>query len=284
MAKIEIDIDDEDFQSLEDFSLETGIPVKILFSLFAKKVAGEKCIPFAVSVNKRSFVGDHFRSFDPASLSSAIARFDDALVAPVIASLDAAKASVVLKSFPVERQAKILAHIANGCDLPLGVIEAVEKSIEAEIVNDFNREKSCHYGIDDAARIFENFSYSSCSKLLPLIQDISKEAYDEINRRVFLFADVVMLDDRSVQKVLRECDQAELARALVGADDEVKDKFFRNMSKRAAVMLQEEIEYLGPVGRKDVEESQQRIVSIIRRLEEYGEIVIASGDEIMNIL
>ena len=250
MAKIEIEIDDEDFQSLEDFSAQTGIPVKTLFALFAKKVAGEKRIPFDVCVKKRGFAGDVFRSADPNSLCSAVADLDDNLAAAVIASLAGSKAAVVLKSLSVERQAKILAQIANGISLPLGVIEAVEKSVETKVVNDFNNEGTCFYGIDDAAKIVEQLSYGACSKLLPLIQNVSKEAFDEINKRVFLFEDIVMLDDRAVQKVLHEIDVSELALALKETDDEVKGKFFRNMSRRAATMLQEDIEYIGAVRKK----------------------------------
>ena len=99
---------------------------------------------------------------------------------------------------------------------------------------------------------------------------------------MFVFEDIVMLDDRAIQKVLREVDTQELAKALKSVDTEVQDKIFRNMSKRAASMLKEDMEYMGPVRLKDVEESQQKIVSVIRRLEDSGEIVIArSADDEM---
>ena len=100
---------------------------------------------------------------------------------------------------------------------------------------------------------------------------------------MFVFEDIVMLDDRAIQKVLREVDTQELSKALKSVDTEVQDKIFRNMSKRAASMLKEDMEYMGPVRLKDVEESQQKIVSVIRRLEDSGEIVIArsSDDEMV---
>ena len=96
---------------------------------------------------------------------------------------------------------------------------------------------------------------------------------------MFVFEDIVMLDDRAIQKVLREVDTQELAKALKSVDTEVQDKIFRNMSKRAASMLKEDMEFMGPVRLKDVEESQQKIVSTIRRLEDSGEIVIARSGE-----
>lgn len=96
---------------------------------------------------------------------------------------------------------------------------------------------------------------------------------------MFVFEDIVMLDDRAIQKVLREVDTQELAKALKSVDTEVQDKIFRNMSKRAASMLKEDMEFMGPVRLKDVEEAQQKIVSTIRRLEDGGEIVIARSGE-----
>jgi flagellar motor switch protein FliG len=94
-----------------------------------------------------------------------------------------------------------------------------------------------------------------------------------------VFEDIVMLDDRAIQKVMREVDSQELAKALKSVDSEVQDKIFKNMSKRAANMLKEDMEYMGPVRLKDVEESQQKIVSIIRHLEDTGEIVVARVGE-----
>ncbi|HBF69577.1 MAG TPA: flagellar motor switch protein FliG, partial [Thermotoga sp.] len=103
------------------------------------------------------------------------------------------------------------------------------------------------------------------------------ELADEIRRRMFVFEDILKLDDRSIQLVLREVDTRDLALALKGASDELKEKIFKNMSKRAAALLKDELEYMGPVRLKDVEEAQQKIINIIRRLEEAGEIVIARG-------
>ncbi len=96
---------------------------------------------------------------------------------------------------------------------------------------------------------------------------------------MFVFEDIVLLDDRSIQRVLREIDGQELAKALKSVDIPVQEKIFKNMSKRAASMLKEDMEFLGPTRRKDVEESQQKIVSLIRKLEEQGEIVISRGGE-----
>ena len=109
------------------------------------------------------------------------------------------------------------------------------------------------------------------------------ELAEEIKKLMFVFEDVVLLDNRSVQRVLREVESQDLAMALKGASSEVADKIFSNMSTRASEMLKEDIEFMGPVRLRDVEEAQQRIVNVIRHLEEMGEIVIArgGGDEII---
>ncbi len=103
---------------------------------------------------------------------------------------------------------------------------------------------------------------------------------DEIRRRMFVFEDITKLDDRSIQRVLREVDSKDLTLALKGASEEVKDIIFRNMSKRAAQIVQEELDYMGPVRVRDVDEAQQRIVNIIRKLEESGEIIIRGGGRV----
>ena len=118
--------------------------------------------------------------------------------------------------------------------------------------------------------------------IIEALEEEDPELAEEIKKRMFVFEDIVLLDDRAIQKVLREVDTAELAKALRGVDSEVQDKIFRNMSKRASALLKEEMEYMGPVRLKDVEETQQKIVAIIRKLEDQGEVVVArSGEEEM---
>ena len=107
------------------------------------------------------------------------------------------------------------------------------------------------------------------------------ELATEIKNLMFVFEDVMLLDDRSMQRVMKEIDTKELAMALKGASEELQDKFFRNMSSRASEMIREDMEFMGPIRLKDVEEVQQRIVDVIRRLEEDGEIIISGrgGEE-----
>jgi flagellar motor switch protein FliG len=116
-------------------------------------------------------------------------------------------------------------------------------------------------------------------KIINQLEDEDYELAGEIIKRLFLFEDLVMLDDRAIQKVLREIDALELAKALKGAGAEVQRKIFRNMSKRAAAMLREEIVYMGPIRVKDVNEAQEKIIAIVRHLEDMGEIIISRSAE-----
>ncbi len=109
------------------------------------------------------------------------------------------------------------------------------------------------------------------------------ELADEIRKKMFVFEDILLLDDRAIQRVLRDVENSDLGLALKSANDQVQSAIFNNLSKRLAVMIKEDMEFMGPVKMKDVEEAQQKIVSIIRKLEEAGEIVISrgGGDEIV---
>lgn len=279
MAKIEFEIDDEIAGKLGEFTSSTGIPVETLCSLFVRKVASEQRIPFEVSVKRKSFLGESFRNTDPAVLSRVLQSSGDSVCASVLSSLDSGKAAILMESFPVERQANIFSIMSMGGGFSKSVMEAIEKSVLSEVVDEQNKESASSFDIESSARIFSAMNYNSCSRVLPFIEKLSSETFTELNKRIFMFEDIVLLDDRSIQKVLREVDSGELAKALKGADSEVCDKIYRNMSKRAATMLEEEIEYLGHIGIGKINEAKQKIVSVIRRLEESGEVVIVRPGE-----
>lgn len=279
MAKIEFEIDDEIAGKLGEFTSSTGIPVETLCSLFVRKVASEQRIPFEVSVKRKSFLGESFRNTDPAVLSRVLQSSGDSVCASVLSSLDSGKAATLMESFPVERQANIFSIMSMGGGFSKSVMEAIEKSVLSEVVDEQNKESASSFDIESSARIFSAMNYNACSRVLPLIEKLSSETFTELNKRIFMFEDIVLLDDRSIQRVLREVDSVELAKALEGADSEVCDKIYRNMSKRAATMLKEEMEFLVPLSIKDVYEAKRKIVSVIRRLEEGGDIVIVRPGE-----
>jgi flagellar motor switch protein FliG len=151
----------------------------------------------------------------------------------------------------------------------------MEKNLSTIITQEF----STAGGVNALVDILNKVDRATEKAILEALGDRDPELSEQIKNLMFVFEDIIHLDDRSVQQVLREVDTKELSLALKGVSEEVANKVFRNMSKRAASMLQEEMEYMGPVRLRDVETAQQRIVNIIRQLEEQGEIIIARGGE-----
>jgi flagellar motor switch protein FliG len=142
-----------------------------------------------------------------------------------------------------------------------------------------NEEYTSAGGIDAIVEVLNLVDRATEKSIIEALEEEDPELAEEIKKRMFVFEDVTLLSDRDIQQVLREVDSKELAMALKAVDDAVKDKIFQNMSKRAAAMLSEDMEYMGPVRLRDVEDAQQRIVNVIRKLEEAGDIVIARGGE-----
>jgi flagellar motor switch protein FliG len=159
------------------------------------------------------------------------------------------------------------------------VLREVERVLEKKLSTLSSEDYTAAGGVESIVDILNLVDRSTEKTIIESLEEEDPELAEEIKKRMFVFEDIVLLDDRAIQKVLREVDTTELAKALKAVDSEVQDKIFRNMSKRAATLLKEDMEYMGPVRLKDVEESQQKIVSIIRKLEEQGEIVVARAGE-----
>ncbi|GAV22561.1 flagellar motor switch protein FliG [Carboxydothermus pertinax] len=134
-------------------------------------------------------------------------------------------------------------------------------------------------GIETVVEILNRVDRSTEKNILEDLEQENQELVEEIRKRMFVFEDIVTLDDMAIQRVLREVESRDLAFALKGSTEEVKQRIMKNLSKRAAEMLNDELAYMGPVRLRDVEQAQQKIVAIIRRLEEAGEIIISRGGE-----
>lgn len=138
-------------------------------------------------------------------------------------------------------------------------------------------------GVESVVEVLNGVDRTTEKTILDSLEQKDPELAEEIKKRMFVFEDIVTLDNRSIQRVIRECENEDLLLALKVSSDEVKEIIFRNMSQRMADSMKEEMEYMGPVRLREVEEAQSRIVSIIRRLEDSGEIIIArnGGDDII---
>jgi flagellar motor switch protein FliG len=249
--------------------------------LLEKSLGSQKAIDIinrlTSSLQVRPF--DFIRRTDPAHLLNFIQQEHPQTIALILAYLEPQKASIIMQNLPHEQQSDVARRIATMDRTSPEVLREVERVLEKKLSTLSSEDYSAAGGVESIVEILNLVDRASEKQIIEALEDEDPELAEEIKKRMFVFEDIVMLDDRSIQKVMREVDSNELAKALKSVDTEVQDKIFRNMSKRAAGMLKEDIEYMGPVRLKDVEESQQKIVSIIRHLEDTGEIVIARAAE-----
>lgn len=227
---------------------------------------------------------DFARKADPAQLLNFLEGEAPQTVALVLSHLPPAQAGAVMASLGPDHQVEVTRRIASMEGTSPEVVNEIERVLERKIVSLAGADYTRTGGIPAIVEILNNVDRQTEKTILSTLDVEAPELSEEIKRRMFLFEDIIYLDDRSVQRFLREVDPSrELPLALKAASDEVKDKIFRNMSQRAVETLKESIDYLGPVRIRDVEEAQQQIVGTIRRLEEQGDIILGrgGGDEII---
>jgi flagellar motor switch protein FliG len=249
--------------------------------LLEKSLGSQKAIDIinrlTSSLQVRPF--DFIRRTDPAHLLNFIQQEHPQTIALILAYLEPNKSSIILQNLPHEVQSDVARRIATMDRTSPEVLREVERVLEKKLSSLSSEDYTAAGGVENIVEILNLVDRASEKQIIEALEDEDPELAEEIKKRMFVFEDIVMLDDRAIQKVMREVDSQELAKALKSVDTEVQDKIFRNMSKRAASMLKEDMEYMGPVRLKDVEEAQQKIVSIIRHLEDTGEIVVARSGE-----
>ncbi|NLT95121.1 MAG: flagellar motor switch protein FliG [Clostridia bacterium] len=223
------------------------------------------------------------RKADASQLLSFIQGEHPQTIALIMAYLEPDQAAVILSSLPAELQAEVAKRIAILDRTSPEIIKEIEGVLEKKFSNLLIHDFSTAGGVSSIVQILNKVDRSTEKTILETLEIQDPELAEEIKKLMFVFEDIILLDDRSVQQVLREVDQKDLALALKGSSEEVKNKVKKNMSKRAAELIEEELEFMGPVRLRDVEEAQQRIVGIIRQLEESGEIIISrgGGDELI---
>ncbi|MDR2467588.1 MAG: flagellar motor switch protein FliG [Spirochaetaceae bacterium] len=249
--------------------------------LLEKSLGSQKAVDIinrlTSSLQVRPF--DFIRRTDPSHLLNFIQQELPQTIALILAYLEPNKASVILQNLPHEVQAEVARRIAIMDRTSPEVLREVERVLEKKLSTLSSEDYTTAGGVGSVVEILNLVDRSSEKQIIEALEEEDPELAEEIKKKMFVFEDIVMLDDRSIQKVLREVDTAELSKALKSVDSEVQEKIYRNMSKRAAAMLKEDMEFMGPVRLKDVEESQQKIVSIIRHLEDTGEIVVSRAGE-----
>jgi flagellar motor switch protein FliG len=236
---------------------------------------GEKEGKQALAGSKSQAAGlKALQSLDPDQLVALIKDEHPQTIAIILVHIKSELASETLAKLPDEIKADVALRIASLDKVISGMVEEVEKVFEGVLKSKQSSGTHKTGGVDHLAELVKQLPGSSGELILSEIEETNPELAEEIRKRLFVFEDLVLVDDRSLQKILRSVETKELATALKGASEYVREKVLRNLSQRAAEMLAEEIEYLGAVRMKDVEDAQQIIIKIIQDLEAKGEIVV----------
>jgi flagellar motor switch protein FliG len=223
---------------------------------------------------------EFLKKADPAQVLSFIQDEHPQTISLILAYMPVNNAAMILSKLPGDLRADVAARIAMMEQTPPEVIRRVEQVLEKKVSSILNQEMTQAGGPKALVDLLNRVDRSTERFILETLSDNNPELADAVKNMMFVFEDVVQLDDRAIQAVLREVDTRELSTALKGVGPEVQNKIYKNMSERAVAMLKEDMEFMGPVRLRVVEESQQKIVAVIRKLEESGEIVLSrSGEE-----
>jgi flagellar motor switch protein FliG len=220
---------------------------------------------------------DFARKAEPMQILNFIQNENSQTIALVLSYLQPDQSSAVLSSLPQEKQADVARRIALMDSTSPEVIAQVERVLEQKLSATVTQDYTNAGGIEAIVQILNGVDRGTERTILDSLEIQDPELAEEIKKRMFVFEDIVNLDNRSIQRIIRDIENADLQLALKVASEEVREAIFRNMSKRMSETFKEEMEYMGPVRLRDVEEAQTRIVATIRRLEEAGEIIIARG-------
>lgn len=243
----------------------------------AKEIIGK--LTDSLQVRPFEFV----RKTDPSQLLNFIQDENTQTIALILSYLSANQAATIIGALSPEKQADVAKRIAQMDRTSPDTIRDVEHVLERKLASLVNQDYTIAGGVDAIVDILNTVDRSTEKHIMETLEIEEPELADEIRKKMFVFEDILSLDDRSIQRVLREVDNNDLAVALKSVNEEVQGVIFKNLSKRQADMIRDDMDFMGPVRLKEVEEAQQKIVNVIRKLEDSGEIVISrgGGDEIV---
>jgi len=262
----------------QKFITEGGIDYarEVLEQAVGSDKAEEMIRKLSSSLQVRPF--DFIRRVDSTQILNVIHNEHPQIIALVLSYIESRQSAQIIASLPSEKQTEIISRISNmGSTSPEYVKEA-ERILERKITSMGFTENIVVGGIDTIVEIINSLDRSSEKNILESLDVNDSELADEIRKRLFVFEDIAKLNNVTIQRVLREINNADLAVALKMAGEDVTRVIFGNISKRLQEMIKDDMEVMGPVRVRDVEEAQQRIVNVIRKLEDEGEIVVARGE------
>ena len=275
----------EDFYQLcvaQEYISEGGINYAkdVLERALGSQKAVDIINKLTASLQVRPF--EFIRKADPEQLLTYIQNEHPQTIALILAYLTPNQAAQILSNLPHDKQSEVARRIAVMDRTSPEIIKEIEKVLENKFSNMVSQDFTTAGGIQSIVNILHSVDRGTEKLIMEELEIQDAELSEEIRKRMFVFEDIVNLDSRSIQRFTREIDNEQWSIALKGASEEVKEVIFSNMSKRLVEMIREDMEFMGPVRLKDIEEAQQNIVNVIRRLEEEGEIVTPrGGDEIV---
>lgn len=258
-----------------------GYAKELLEKALGEQKAQDVITKLTASLQVRPF--EFIRKTDPSQVLNFIQDEHPQTIAMILSYLSPAQSAVILGALTPEKQADVAKRIAMMDRTSPDVIKEVERVLERKLASLLNQDYTIVGGVDAIVDILNTVDRGTEKHIMESLEIEQPELADEIRKKMFVFEDILLLDDRAIQRVLRDVDNNDLGIALKGANEEVQNVIFKNLSKRLSAMIKEDMEFMGPVRMKDVEEAQQKIVGIIRKLEDSAEIVISrgGGDEII---
>lgn len=258
-----------------------GYAKSLLDKALGEEAAQTVIARLTASLQVRPF--EFVRKADPSQVLNFIQDEHPQTVAMILSYLSSNQAAMIISALPPEKQADVAKRIALMDRTSPDIIKEVESVLEKKLASLINQDYTIVGGVDAIVAILNTVDRATEKHIMETLEIDEPELADEVRKKMFVFEDILLLDDRAIQRVLRDVDNKDLAVALKVANEEVKNVIFKNQSKRLAAMIQEDMEFMGPVRMKDVEEAQQKIVGVIRKLEDNAEIVISrgGGDEII---
>lgn len=283
VKKVDADIKEEVFEEFHNIALAQdyisqggiGYAKTVLEKALGADQAQNIINRLTSSLQVRPF--DFARRADAGQILNFIQNEHPQTIALILSYLDPQQAGQILSELPQEVQADIAKRIAIMDSTSPEIINEVEAILERKLSSTVTQDYTQTGGVEAVVEVLNGVDRSTEKTILDALEIQDPELAEEIKKRMFVFEDIVTLDNRSIQRVIRDCENEDLLLSLKVSSEEVREVVFRNMSQRMMETFKEEMEYMGPVRLRDVEEAQSRIVATIRRLEEMGEIIIARG-------
>lgn len=244
----------------------------LLNEAFGKPKAESILMRLEGTLHKTGF--ELLKNIDPRHLINFIQSEHPQTISLILTQLPAKQAASVLADLPAELQAEVALRLATMERISPEVLRQLEEVLETQFENTSTRDLSVSGGAKTVADILNIIDTLTERRIMGVLENEDPELANEIKNLMFVFEDLTLLDDRSIQKVLKEVETKDLAVSMKAASEDVKHKIFSNVSERVATMIREEIEFLGPMRLSEVEAAQQRIVEAVRRLEGDGQVVI----------